>query len=47
MKKSIKEENILKESIVSRLVPLTLNYNLLWDKLNRVLEQEVKKTKKK
>lgn len=46
MKKSTKEENPSNESMVSRLIPLQLKYNILWDKLNRVLNQKVKDVKK-
>jgi uncharacterized protein YcfL len=47
MKKSIKEENTSKENIVSRMLPLQLHYNMLWYKLNGVIEQQVKENQQK
>lgn len=47
MKKSTKEENTSKESMVSRLVSMQLNYNMLLSRLNQVLEQQVKENKQK
>jgi uncharacterized protein YcfL len=47
MKKLIKEENTSKKSIISKMLPLQLHYNMLWYKLNGMIEQQIKEKKKK
>lgn len=47
MKKSIKEEKSSKQSIISRLCELQLSYNILFMRLNSVINQTVRYSQKK
>lgn len=44
MKKLIKEEKFSKPSIISRLTKHKEFYNIVFDRLNAVIEQQIKET---